>query len=292
MNYTMASRTASSALPGVFAPVLFAALALTVPVHADPAPGPTLAREDTMHTSVPEVVVRAPRVTLDEILDRIARGERRRDSLLVDESFVATFRVMHAKDDRAPVTLLDERVVQVYKKKPDHVRSFTLRHTRGDLDAGRKPRADVDVDFRSDMSEEIVNRAFRPEMRRQYRYRIVGRDILGDHVVYRIRFEPKSLLDPTLPSGLVWVDTNDFVILRQELEYDRSPVPLFVRDVDRVVIERRRVGDFWVLGKVLMRADLTIPMPRLGKRIEMALLFDQYALNRGLPDSVFTTVRP
>jgi hypothetical protein len=173
------------------------------------------------------------------------------------------------------------------------VRTLVLRHTRGDLDDGRKPRAKVQVNFRSDMSEEIVNNAFRPEMRRQYRYRIVGRDILGDHVVYRIAFEPKSLLDPTLPSGLVWVDTNDFVILRQELEFGRSPIPLLVRDIDRVVIERRRVGDFWVLGRVLMRADLTIPMPRLGKRIEMAMLFDQYALNRGLPDSLFTpAVRP
>src|SRR5258706_1330937 len=86
---------------------------------ATPSPGPTLAREDTMYTSVPEVLVRAPRVTLDEILDRIARGERRRDSLLVDESFIATIRVMHAPDDHTPATLLEESVVQVYRRKPN-----------------------------------------------------------------------------------------------------------------------------------------------------------------------------
>jgi len=290
MNYTMRPRDGLPALSGIVVTALLTLAAPGRPASSDPSPGPTLAREDTMHTSVPEVVVHAPRVTLDEILDRIARGERRRDSLLVDEAFVATFRLMHAKDDRSPSTLLDETVSQVYKKKPRLVRTLVLRHTRGDLDQGRKPRARVAVNFRSDMSEEIVNNAFRPDMRRRYRYRIVGRDILGDHVVYRIRFEPKSLLDPTLPSGLVWVDTNDFVILRQELQYDRSPVPLFVRDIDRVVIERRRVGDFWVLGRVLMRADLTVPLPRLGKHIEMAMLFDQYALNRGLPDSLFTPV--
>src|SRR4051812_19459552 len=116
MNYTMAPRAASSSVLGVFVCVLFASAALTVPAHAEPPGGPTLVREDTMHTSVPEVVVRAPRVTLDEILDRIARGERRRDSLLVDQAFVATFRLMHAKDDRSPTTLLDESVLQVYKK--------------------------------------------------------------------------------------------------------------------------------------------------------------------------------
>src|SRR5437867_2555507 len=50
------------------------ALAVTLTL-AQPAParsGPTMAREDTMHTEVPEVLVAAPRVTLDEILDRVA----------------------------------------------------------------------------------------------------------------------------------------------------------------------------------------------------------------------------
>ena len=39
-----------------------------------------------MRTSVPEVLVSAPRVTLDEILDRVGRGEARRDSLLADQA--------------------------------------------------------------------------------------------------------------------------------------------------------------------------------------------------------------
>ena len=56
-------------------PALFALLVATAPAGAQ---GPTLAVEDTMHTAVPEVLVRAPRVTLDEILDRVARGEKRR----------------------------------------------------------------------------------------------------------------------------------------------------------------------------------------------------------------------
>ena len=60
---------------------LWLALAATAPA----SPGPTLAREDTLHTEVPEVLVRAPRVTLAEILDRVARGEARRESLLTDQ---------------------------------------------------------------------------------------------------------------------------------------------------------------------------------------------------------------
>ena len=270
------------------------ALAATVagPRDAHTAPvisTPTLAREDTMHTSVPEVLVSAPRVTLDEILDRIARGERRRDSLLVDQAFIATVRLMHAKDDRAPAELLEETVSQVYRRKPDQARTLLLRRTLGKPEK-KKDKVGVQVNFRSDMSEEVVNFAFRPDSRRQFRYHIEGRDIVGGHVIYRIRFEPKSLLDPTAPSGLVWVDTNDFVIVRQELEFSRSPMPLILKNIDRMVIERQRVGEFWVLYKVLLRAHFTIPLPQLGKRMDMSMMFDHYALNSGLPDSVFTSM--
>jgi len=249
--------------------------------------GPTLAREDTLHTAVPEVVVRAPRVTLDEILDRIARGERRRDSLLVDQAFLVTFRLMHARDDRSPAELLEESVSQVYLRKPDRARTLLLRRT---VAKPSKDRANVQVSFgASDMSEEIVNFAFRPEARRQFRYHIEGRDIVGNHVIYRIRFEPRSLLDPSQPSGLVWVDTNDFVILRQELAFDRSPVPLILKNIDHMIIERERVGDFWMLHRVLLRAHFTIPLPKLGRRLDVNMQFDDYQLNSGLPDSVFTS---
>ncbi len=261
---------------------LFGALLIAV---APASPGPTLAREDTLHTSMPEVLVRAPRVTLDEILDRIARGEHRRDSLIVDESFVATMRLTHAHDERSPSELLEERVVQVYRKKPHHARTVPLRTIRP---ASRK-RTDVQVDFRSDMSEEIVNFAFRPEARRDFKYRIVGRDLVGDHLIYRIHFEPKSLLDPAAPNGDVWVDTNDFVIVRQEVAFDRSPAPLIVRGIDRMVIERERVGEFWVLHRVLMRVHFTLPVPRVGRRLELGMSFDGYRINQGLPDSLFTT---
>jgi len=137
------------------------------------------------------------------------------------------------------------------------------------------------------MDEEIVNFAFRPENRRDYKYRIVGRDFIGGHLIYRIQFEPRSPLDPSAPSGTVWVDTNEFVILRQEIRFARSPAPLFVRGVRRMVIERKRYGQHWVLGRVLIRIDTTVPLPRVGRTFDMAMLFDDYALNQGLTADFF-----
>jgi hypothetical protein len=146
---------------------------------------------------------------------------------------------------------------------------------------------DVNVRARAGMDEEVVNFAFRPEARRQYKYRILGRELVGGHLVYRIAFEPRSLLDPARPRGLVWVDTNDFVIVHQELIFDRSPAAPFIKNVHRVVIERQNVDGYWVLKRVLLRAETTIPLPQVGRSFDFSLRFDDYVINRGLPDSLF-----
>ena len=262
---------------------LLTLLAATPAAAAPPPRGPTVAVEDTMHTEVPEVLVSAPRVTLDEILDRVARGEARRDSLLRDVAFTGTVRVVRdPAGDKAP-QLLEERVSRVYRKKPDKVRTVQLRLWQ------LKPpkRADADVSFSSSTEEEVVNFAFRPEARKDFKYRIVGRDLLGDHLIYRIAFEPRSLLGAAAPSGLVWVDTRDFVIVRQELEFSSSPVPLLIKGFDRVVIERQEVDGHWVLRRLLVRMRLTVPIPRYGRAFDMAVAYDDYAINRGVDDAFF-----
>lgn len=251
------------------------------------APGPTLAAEDTMRTEVPPVLVSAPRVTLGEILDRVARGERRRDSLMLDQSALVTARLVRLADRKRPARLLTETVLRVYKKKPDRVRTQVLRDYKASDEEKKRAHVRVNVDARGGMDEEIVNFAFRPEARRQYKYRILGRDLLGDHLIYRIAFEPHSLLDPSEPRGVVWIDTNDFVIVHQELIFDRSPAAPFIKDVKRVVIERENVNGFWVLKRVLLRAEATIPLPQVGRSFDFSLRFDDYAINRGLPDSLF-----
>lgn len=272
-------------LPLLAIPIL---AAFTPAPPADPAGnGPTMAVEDTMHTEIPPILISAPRVTLSEILDRVARGEARRDSLIQDQAFQATIRlVSHAADRNHEPQLESETVTQVYKRRPDDARSITLREWN------RKPEkdhdADVDIRFRSDMSEEIVNFAFRPESRRDFRYRIVGRDFVGNTLVYRIAFEPRSALDPSKPSGIVWINTNEFVIVRQEVDFERSPVPLILKDIHRMVIERTREGGHWVLSRVLLRAETAIPLPRIGRSFDVAMRFDRYQINAGLPDSLFT----
>ena len=236
-----------------------------------------------MHTEVPEVLVRAPRVTLDEILDRVARGEARRDSALTDVACTVTMRVLrNPGGDNAE--LFQERVMRVYRKKPGKLRVVPLRL----WEARPSRRGEADVTVSASTEEEVVNFAFKPEARRDYRYHIEGRDLLGDHLIYRIAFEPRSLLGATEPGGLVWVDTRDFVIVREELDFSRSPAPLILKGIDRAVIERQQVDGHWVLRRLLLRARFTVPIPRFGKAFDVAIRYDDYRINQGIDDRFFT----
>jgi len=180
------------------APFVFATLAFATPASAAgsrsaPGPGPALAVEDTMHTEVPPVLVSAPRVTLDEILDRVARGEAHRDSLVRDQSYVLTLRVVGHVGENRPAQLLEETVSQVWLRPPRRqVRVLELRHW--ELHPPKDDKRDVKVEFSGGTGEDIVNFAFQPRARREYRYSIEGRELRGDHLVYRIAFEPRSPL--------------------------------------------------------------------------------------------------
>ncbi|MFN8588483.1 MAG: hypothetical protein U0704_11875 [Candidatus Eisenbacteria bacterium] len=245
-----------------------------------------------MRTDLSEVLVHAPRVTLDEILDRVHRGEMRRDSLLHDQSYQMAVRVVRDTDGRKPPTLVQETVDRVYLRKPDRARVVRLR------DWQLKPRKDDDGDDKgvrvqadADMSEEIVNFAFRPANRGEFKFKILDRQLLGDHLIYRIAFEPRSALDQFNPSGEVWVDTHEYVIVRQKLALRQSPVPLFLKGVRGVVIERARVGEFWMLSRILARMDMTIPIPGYGRSFDIGILYSDYRVNQGLPDSMFAAPR-
>ena len=250
--------------------------------------GGVLAVEDTMRTEVPEVMVRARRVTLDEILDRVARGEARRDSLMRDQSFTATLRVLRNTAGAARPELWSESVYRVYKRKPDSVRAVELRRVLLHPDEADDDDADS---FSPGMGEQIVNFAFRAENRDRFRFTIEDRRILGDHLVYTLRFEPRSSLTPYEPSGRVWVDTQEDVILRQEIAFAESPVPLFVKRIPHMVIERTQVDDLWVLSRALVRLEFTVPMPKLGRSVDFVMAMSGYEINRDLPDSLFTGTR-
>lgn len=263
---------------------------------------PTLAVEDTIPPLVaepyPEILVNAPRASLDEILARVAAGEAHRDSLIDDTAFTALMRVVgHEGDgDKARTWVYWDAVARVYRKRPDKVRVIRLKEQAYEQDGTPKKDSNVNVDFDADLSEQFIAFAFDPTMRDRYRFSIDKRSLVGEHVVYEIAFAPRSALDP-FPTGRVWVDTNDFVILREEFWYrDRSPAPLFIERIDNCVLERAKIDDrYWVLSRLLARATFSDAIRLIGKvsgekvpkTCDLAFQQTEWIINGGVPDSLF-----
>jgi hypothetical protein len=50
------------------------------------------------------------------------------------------------------------------------------------------------------------------------------------------------------------------------------------------------VHGVWVLSRVLMRAELTLPIPTFGSSIDVVMSFDDYKVNAGIDDKIFGRV--
>ena len=260
------------------------ALLAAASAGAETAPVPTLAVEDSLpvpRIELREVEVRARRATLDEILDRIVRGEARRDSLIHDIVYDFYARAWERQPGReSPRKTLLDQVSRVYKQQPDKRREIFLR---------RVGSPKVQVRSGPGMREELIKFAFDPRLRRFYRFQILGRDIVGGHVIYRLSFAPKSPFF-RLPEGRLWVDTNEFVILREEFWYcGVSPAPLIFKSLDDCVVERTRVdGRYWVLSRVLARVTFTFAVFGIPPQGDLAMSFGNYRINRGIDPAIFT----
>jgi hypothetical protein len=266
--------------------------------------GPTLAAEDTIpipSALLPVYNVTAPRVSLDEILKRVAEGEARRDSLMADQTYTLLARITYLDaDGKAPTGARKklEYASKVYKKRPNKVREIPLRQSS---DINKKGGDDnVTVGAGPGMREQIVSFAFEPRTRGHYKFHIDDRKLVGGHVVYVISFAPRSKFDD-LPEGRVWVDTNDFVIAREEFWYrDRSPAPLVFKSIDSCVLERTKVdGQWWVMSRLLARVQLTSAarlMAKLAKEplsptVDFVASLSDWKINQGIDDAVFVTGR-
>ena len=286
---------ASAAALAASSPRLAAQISDLPEPEVEETPIPTLAVEDTFAmptTTLPEELVEAPRVTLDEILRRVAEGEDRRDSLMQDQSYTLLFKIVFVEDDpdsNKKSKIEREYVSRVSKKAPNKVREVPIRSS-GD--------EDIEIRASNTMGEDVVSFAFDSRSRALFDFEILERMWIGGHVIYKISFEPRSTVDP-LPSGIVWVNTNEFVIVRQEFWFrDQSPAPLFFKSVDNCVVERSRVdGGWWVMTRFLARIETTSALrlaakvsgANLPNNVDIALEKIDWEVNRGLPDSLFAS---
>lgn len=258
-------------------------------------------REDTLEVPFTyiykhEIETIADRLTLAEILKRCIASEKHQFDDVEDISYRLTEKaVFFFGDPKAPLTKrsIHEEISRVYRKQPDHMRVAALSSREYTLEAkdgvlvktDEKDHVEIDV---SSTREELTNLPFFFEDLDDYDFGIEERVDLEDRVLYRISFAPRSDFD-ALPTGEFWIDTTDFRIFHTDLRFtDNVPLPLILKAVEHASIEMRRVNDLWVYDRVSARVLLRkLPFVPLPVVVDVVVVFDDYAIDRGLSLDVF-----
>ncbi len=127
---------------------------------------------------------------------------------------------------------------------------------------------------------------FLPESGNRYNYEILDRKLVGNSLVYKIRFIPRSQFE-ALPSGIVWIDYSNWVIRKVDAAMTGVvPMPFLVRDVPFYRMTKVQVGDFWVNGETHTLARLrSVPFVPVPNNIDVKFVAVDHVIN-GLQGTV------
>ncbi|GJM44423.1 MAG: hypothetical protein DHS20C21_12650 [Gemmatimonadota bacterium] len=236
------------------------------------------------------IEVKASRLKIGDIVQRcIEREEMLRRQIQSHEytTLVHSTFYVGGRDESAQRRLVTEQVVQHFFRKPDQERSVPLRFEQYELSNGERKEWNPDDDGAVEISySDFDDLPFYLKDRRQYDFKILSREIVGDRVIYEVQLAPKSDFE-IAPSGRIWIDSSNFQILREEFDFaDRVPMPMFIKSVGPFIRERERVGDLWVWKRFLVRVDLRMGYLRflddgIPDRAEFSVEFANHRINQG-----------
>lgn len=254
---------------------------------------PTIATEDTFGVQVKyetrTIEVEAKQVTLRDILERTRQGEKQRREAVTDLAYTEHVRVTLLGDRRSKEKRrFFEEATRVYWKPPNRTMRVKLGERKyGDQDSTESivPRTQVGVEV--DDALDFAQGPFYLEQIDDFNYHIRDRRLYPDRIIYAVEFEPRSEFEPLSIAGTFWIDTADFVVVHEEMKFNRNPAPLLLKSIDHIVRERRRVDGRWVITRLQVVADMRSALMIGFGRAEVEATYDDFAFNAGLSDSLF-----
>ena len=257
-------------------------------------PPPTL--RELPAFEVPDTVrVEADLMTLREIIARSVEGEKTKLAGHQNIMFTAQIRsIVQWKKKR----LVEDAAVLFYEEDNGFRRAVRLAEERKmyKLEDGAwafdKDEKEDEIEVRieaSDSGEGLATLPFYLEDQQEFSFSLLGRYLEEDHVIFKIGFKPRSDFKP-LPSGTVYVDTDDFRIIHEEFTFDgQNPFPLLLKDINRVSRQWRQLATGeWVPSKVMAEIDLKGGWMRfMPDRISVAVALEDYRFNQPYNSRLF-----
>jgi len=251
--------------------------------------GLILAFEDTFTFDPGEidtVDVSAKRVTIGEVIEAIGRRME------------AETRAMHNVEYTSLTTVVERDVPSRYGD--DYTITEMADRTSFDNDKGRRSvqlwervrtvedgeitEEEIDHEMQRDWGDMGASISMAMPFSRgsgnRYNYVIEDRALVGNSLVYRIAFAPKSRFE-ALPSGKVWVDYSHWVIRKLEAELvETVPFPMFLKAVPLVRISRERHGGYWFTTDAHIVIELRrIPLVDNPRQVEIRTRLQDIRIN-------------
>jgi hypothetical protein len=236
-------------------------------------------------------------MTLAEIIERCTEGERTKLAGHRDMTYTANTRAVifwkSKKQVHDSVSLIYEdesdsrRIVELARKETYYHLHPDGTWANDDDDPDAK---DTDREITVNVSEEetggLTALPFFLEEQSEFTFHLLERRLEGDHVIFKISFDPRSPFKP-LPSGTVYVDTEEFRIIHEEFTFKTNPFPLFVKDIRRVSRHWQKLpSGEWVAERLLVEVRLRgMGLRAIPERIEISILMTDYVFDTGYDET-------
>jgi hypothetical protein len=201
-------------------------------------------------------------ITLREIIARAIEGEKTKLEGRQSLSYTMTVRSLALWDDKKKE--IEDIILMAYTEASGYSKFVELNEHSSQYEykdgnwvlVPDKTEMDSSVRVASDGYADFTELPFFLEEQAEFDFELLGRTIEVDHVIFEIGFAPKSDFKP-LPSGTIFIDTNDYRIIHEEFHFAQNPFPLLLKGLNHMSRhwERLPTGE-WVFTHVLADVEL------------------------------------
>ncbi len=242
--------------------------------------------EDTIAVAgapVDTIRVAAPRLRVSEVVKRVAAAMADAGRAIGPHTYTEMSRVTAWTDRHDPTKVQREVYVDLARINRDgegEYRTTRLfqsekRYKAGEL-VEEKTEEDITREWQDDVVQSTMAMPFGLLTANTYRYTILERTLIGEHLVFRIGFEPKNRFESGL-AGEVWIDYSDFVIRRMEgAMVGPMPMPMIMRGVPEFTFTLRKESGHWVADELYAVVELNGALPKVPDSVEIQVKLDDY----------------
>ncbi|MFT7699153.1 MAG: hypothetical protein ACI8S7_000975 [Candidatus Krumholzibacteriia bacterium] len=230
--------------------------------------------------------VSSGRVTVDEVVAAIAR--RREEDRFSKDSYeyttLATVVVRYDDDEENGRYSIEESASRFHFDRNLGEQVVNLWERSREYENGELVEDETDEDVTAEflpMQQNVFSAMpFTIEGSDRYEYEILARELVGNNLIYKVSYKPKSRFE-ALPAGVIWVDYTNWVIRKFEGELvETVPYPMILKSIPVFRQNRERYGDMWFTSDAYMRFVLRdIPFVDVPVNVEVRVQLRDIVIN-------------